>query len=46
MYLFPLCVRRLCPLCVRRLFSLFVLPEALAVMGVFTWWFRRLPARP
>jgi ABC-type uncharacterized transport system involved in gliding motility auxiliary subunit len=24
-----------------RLFSLLVLPEALAVLGVFTWWSRR-----
>jgi ABC-type uncharacterized transport system involved in gliding motility auxiliary subunit len=24
-----------------RLLSLFVLPELLAVMGVFTWWSRR-----
>ena len=24
-----------------RLLSLFVLPEALAVLGVFTWWWRR-----
>jgi ABC-type uncharacterized transport system involved in gliding motility auxiliary subunit len=28
-----------------RLFSLFVLPEALAVLGVFTWWNRRQPPR-
>ena len=27
-----------------RLLSLFVLPEALAVLGVFTWWSRRRTA--
>ena len=28
-----------------RLFALFVIPEALAVLGVFTWWTRRQPSR-
>ena len=28
-----------------RSLSLFVLPEAIAVLGVFTWWTRRHPAR-
>ena len=27
-----------------RSLSLFVLPEAIAVLGVFTWWSRRNPA--
>jgi ABC-type uncharacterized transport system involved in gliding motility auxiliary subunit len=28
-----------------RMLSLFVLPEVIAVLGVFTWWSRRNPAR-
>ena len=28
-----------------RMLSLFVLPEAIAVLGVFTWWSRRNPSR-